>query len=163
MSQKKLSNKLTKNVKLLQKAVLLHENQILILKRSEKSKSRPSCWDLPGGNSTWPEKTLENLENLHQEDIAREIKEETNITIISNHFTQSNLILFKTFYEASKNVFSVIVGWKVELPSDFDRSMLKISHEHSEYKWIDISELSEYDFGGTSGDFIKEMIRNSIR
>jgi len=93
---------LTKNVKLLQKAVLIHNSKILILQRDLKSDSRPSCWDLPGGNSEWPENSEIDLENMHQKDIAREIKEETQLTVFDQHFTHNNMVFFRTFYEAKK-------------------------------------------------------------
>lgn len=166
MSKKIAKHQLTANVKLLQKAVLIHNNSILILKRNEKSKSRPGCWDLPGGNSEWPESNLEgealNQENMHQKDIAREIKEETNLTVFDQHFTHENMIFFRTFYEAQKDVYSIITGWKVEMPSDFDRSQVELSHEHTDQKWISIGDLSDYDFGGKKGEFVKDIIRGAM-
>jgi 8-oxo-dGTP pyrophosphatase MutT (NUDIX family) len=173
-STTKSFHQLTENVKLLQKVVLIHNSRILILQRNENSKTRPLCWDLPGGNSEWPEtesnhsdqgsqnqKDL-NKENMHQEDIAREIKEETDLTVFSQHFTHENMVSFRTFYEAQKDVYSIITSWRVEMPSDFDRSQVKLSNEHIDSKWIDISELKDYDFGGKSGEFIKDMIREAL-
>lgn len=177
MSKNKLSHQLTKNVKLLQKAVLIHNSRILVLQRDEKSESRPSCWDLPGGNCEWPESEIknslggsndqlskenQNQENMHQKDIAREIKEETDLTVFDQHFTKENMTFFRTFYEAQKDVYSIITGWKVEMPSDFDRSQVVLSNEHTDHKWITFDELSEYDFGGKKGEFIKDIIRGAI-
>jgi 8-oxo-dGTP pyrophosphatase MutT (NUDIX family) len=154
-------HRLTKNVKLLQKAVLLHNDQILILQRNENAKSRPFCWDLPGGNSEWPENKLENQEDLHQKDVAREIKEESGITVVPEHFSLENLILFRTFYESDSDIYSIITGWKVVLPSDFDRDQVVLSDEHIDQKWVTFDELNEYDFGGRRGEFVKDIIRRS--
>lgn len=163
MYQRRISHQLTESVKLLQKAVLIHSGSFLILQRDGNSQSRPFCWDLAGGNSEWPDTANENLESLHQQDISREIKEETGITVIPEHFTQQNLVSFKTFFESKQQLFSIIVGWKVELPEEFDISSVILSSEHVAYKWITLGELNDYDFGGLRGDFIKEMIRNSIQ
>lgn len=159
---KKTPHQLTKHVKLLQKAVLLHEGKFLIVKRSEDSKSRPGCWDLPGGNSEWPEGATEHLQNMHMQDIAREIKEESGVTVTPEHFSKDNLVFFRTFFEFEKEVYSIITGWKVVLPSDFDKGAIELSDEHTEFAWIDISELSEYDFDRVKGVFITEIIRSSI-
>ena len=152
---------LQKNVKLLQKAVLIHDGKFLILQRNEKAKSRPLCWDLPGGNSEWPENVTENLENLHQKDVAREILEETGITVFDEHFTFENMVLFRTFFEAESEVYSIITGWKVELPDDFERSLVQLSDEHINHKWVIFDELNEYDFGNKKGEFIKDVIRSA--
>ena len=166
MSKNKMPHQLTENVKLLQKAVLIHNNKILIVQRSTDATSRPDCWDLPGGNSEWPESEVGqedlNQENMHQQDIAREIKEETGLTVFSQHFTKENLTFFRTFYEAKKDVFTVITGWKVEMPSDFERSQVELSNEHVDHKWIAVEDLKEYDFGEKKGEFVKDIIRSAV-
>lgn len=161
MSNKKHLHQLTQNVKILQKAVLIHNGRFLILQREADAKSRPLCWDLPGGNSEWPEKTTENQENLHQEDVAREIKEETGVTVFAEHFTLENMTFFRTFYDVENDVYSIITGWKVDLPSDFDRDQVILSDEHIDQKWVTFDELDEYDFGGRRGEFVKDIIRKS--
>lgn len=162
MAQKKIGHQLTENVKLLQKAVLLHNGKILIVQRSADAKSRPSCWDLPGGNAEWPEGETENMENLHQLDIAREIKEEVGVNVFSQHFTLPNITLFRTFYEAERDVYSIITGWKVELPSDFEREQVRLSDEHVTHAWVSFDQLDEYDFGGKTGEFVKDIIRGAM-
>jgi len=157
----KLQHQLTNNTKLLQKVVLIHNNKILILQRAEDVLSRPLCWDLPGGNSEWPE-TLENIGGLHKKDASREVFEETGIEILPSKFATENLVSFRTFFEAKKQVFSVIVGWKINLNNNFNESSVKISHEHIGYKWIKVSELDNYDFGATKGEFIVEIIKGAI-
>lgn len=157
-----MKHQLTQNVKLLQKAVLLHNGKVLILQRDESSESRPLCWDLPGGNSEWPESATENLENMHQTDIAREIKEETGLTVFDQHFTFENMTLFRTFFEAEKKLYSIIVGWRVELPGDFDRTQVTLSDEHIDHKWIAADEIHQFDFGGKKGDFVKDIIRGAF-
>lgn len=152
-------HQLTANVKLLQKAVLICDKKVLILQRSGDSKSRPLCWDLPGGNSEWPKEVTQNQQNLHTHDIAREILEETGIVVPAEHFTQDNLQFFETFFEASKGIYSIITGWKVALPNAFNTQSVILSSEHIAFAWITLSELESYDFGGHKGVFITKMIR----
>ena len=148
-------------MKLLQKVVLKHNDKILILKRAENVNSRPLAWDLPGGNSQWPE-TLENKGSLYKEDAAREVFEESGVKISLDQFEMDNLVSFDTVFEAQKQVFSIIVGWKINLKDDFDENSVEISHEHIKYHWISLVELDDYDFGAFNGEFIKEIIRSSF-
>lgn len=158
---KREPHQLTKDVKLLQKVALKHGDKILILKRDEGAQSRPLAWDLPGGNVEWPE-TLENKGTLHQEDAAREVLEESGVEVSLDKFLTENLVYFSTFFEAQKQVFSVIVGWKVELPEDFDEESIKLSIEHINFEWITKDQLDEYDFGGRKGSFIVDIIRGAL-
>lgn len=157
----KLSHQLTENVKLLQKAVLIHNGEALLLKRSADSKSRPEKWDLPGGNSEWPSENQSGF-GLHQGDIAREIREETELAVEEQKFTIENLTYFNTFFDQNKQIFSVICGWKYFLPTDFDRSQIKISSEHIAAEWTSLENLSQFDFGGEYGEFVKQMIQKSL-
>lgn len=157
----KIPHQLTHNVKLLQKAVLIHQSQALILKRSLDSKSRPQKWDLAGGNSEWPDSTQSRF-GLHQEDIAREIQEETGTSVDLKNFTLDNLVYFDTFFDTNKQIFSIICGWKYELPASFDRQQITISTEHSEMRWISLDEIGEIDFGGEHGEFVKKMIEKAL-
>jgi len=159
---KKNSFQLTNDVKLLQKAVLKHSDRFLLLKRSTSENSRPLKWDLPGGNSQWPE-VSENTFGLHKMDVVREIKEETGIEVSLDRIKKENLSFFETFFDVKKEVFSVIIGWKVELPLDFDESSVRISNEHIEYRWVSLDELSDFDFGGKKGEFIVRMIKNACK
>lgn len=155
---KREPHQLTKDVKLLQKVALKHGDKILILKRDENTHSRPLAWDLPGGNVEWPE-TLENKGSFHQEDATREVLEESGVEVSLDQFITENLVYFSTFFEAQKQVFSVIVGWKVDLPEDFDEESIKLSIEHINYEWITKDQLDNFDFGGSKGEFVKQMIK----
>lgn len=154
---KKISHQLTENVKVLQKAVLVHDGRCLILKRSDNSKSRPGKWDLPGGNMEWPTSDKDS-KNPHVEELLREIVEETGI-IINEDAAESCYV--GTYYKADQDVFTVILGWKVHLGQIPE---VKISSEHTEYAWMALAEGPNYDFGfaGEKGQFIRSMIDNSL-
>jgi len=155
-------HQLTDNVKLLHKVVLCIDNKILILKRSPQSKSRPNKWDLPGGNSEWPSDVNHNVRDLHTLDAAREVWEETGIRVGSDNFINDSLTYFSTFFEAEKQIFTVICGWSVSLLTDVTPEDVTISEEHSEFALISLDELNDYDFGGEAGSFIIDIIASSF-
>ena len=157
-----MRHQLTENTKLLHKVVLTHKKDVLILKRSQSAKTRPGSWDLPGGNSEWPENDRAG-HGVHKLDIAREIFEETGITVGPDDFgvDSHSLVYFDTYFDADKQVFSVICGWTYQLPDSFDKNDIKISHEHTEAVWIDPKHVDEYDFDSKRGEFIKKIIKKA--
>jgi len=158
--------KLTEQVKLLQKVVLIHRGELLILKRAAQSYTRPNQWDLPGGNSQWPDQKQGNLTQPHRNDVLRELEEETGIMAEDQRLDLMGQMVrikpnyFGTYFEADKQLFSIIVGWQLYLPDDFDRASVSLSHEHTQQAWIRPSQFDEYDFGfaGAKDGFIRCMI-----
>ncbi|GEM_PF-425028 len=158
---KKVAHRLTEHTKLIQKAVLVSGEKALLLKRSADSKTRPECWDLPGGNAEWPEIT-DNQAGLHAQELVREIEEETGIAVDAQVFARSTPILFDTYFEADKQVYAVITNWLVELPDSFPEDQLVLSDEHTEYAWTSLEELKNFDFGGERGNFIVESVETAL-
>lgn len=151
-------HQLTENVKLLHKIAIIAGGEVLLLKRAMDSTNRPGCWDLPGGNSEWPETTISGF-NLHAHDVVREIKEETHILADSTSINQTALIYFSTYFDANKQIYTVICGWKLTLDN---QPQVILSHEHSEYIWAEVAHLDSFDFGGAKGEFIKNIITNAF-
>ncbi len=158
-----LAHRLTANVKLLHKAALVSNNQVLILKRSNQAVSRPGKWDLPGGNSEWPVALQDNAKNIHQEDVAREIKEETSLSVPASNFLVHNLVYFATYFNADKQIYSVNCGWQVKDVIQQDQTQVEISSEHTDYRWISLSELTDYDFGPEDRDFEITTIQRAFK
>lgn len=157
-------SQLTENVKLLQKAVLMHRGKILLLKRSETAKTRADQWDLPGGNSEWPQEKEGIIRDIHLVDLKREILEETGIG--AEQFTNTpQLVSFETCFEVERNIYTVIVGWRIELVDIFVKESVLVSGEHSEYRWVSPDEISTYDFGFAGGGegFITRIIEHASR
>jgi 8-oxo-dGTP pyrophosphatase MutT (NUDIX family) len=163
----KLKHQLTTNVKLLHKAALVYQGKVLILKRASDANSRPGRWDLAGGNSEWPAGATNNLFNPHQADISREIMEETGFDIPKTNFSINNLVYFATYFEAEREIFSVNCGWAVyldKLLADQNPfSIVEISSEHTDYQWITLDELNQFDFGGPSRDYETAIIRSVLK
>lgn len=158
-------HQLTENVKLLQKAAIIRQGEsfaeVLLLKRNISSLSRPNCWDLPGGNSEWPLSDQNSAANLHLSDITREITEETGLVIVEEFFSLDKLSHLSTYFDANKQVYTMICGWLVDFLST-DQKEIQTSDEHQEYAWVSEAELSNYDFGGESGAFVLDIIKKSF-
>jgi len=153
----KLAHQLTAHVKLLQKAVLLSDDKVLILKRHPDSATRPNCWDLPGGNSEWPTNITTFTRGLHLQDLCREIEEETGIAVDPESVFRRDLVYFDTTFEPEKEMFTILCGWRHKLSGEQTLPPVATSSEHTEYQWVDPADLDQYDFG--FADFIPEMIR----
>lgn len=95
------------------------EGKVLLLKQTYGDKR----WGLPGGG-------VEPGETIHQA-ITRECKEEMGVEVLVNAFTG-------LYYH--KNFNSQVGIFKCQLPQGVQ---IKLSSEHSEYRWTDIDELSE--------------------
>ncbi len=194
-----VSHQLTTQVKLLLKAVLISDDQFLIIKRSELSQSRPGKWDLPGGNAEWVHAAVD-VTNPHRQDLIREIKEETGVVVDDKQLDDHSICFAGTYFMVSSHparaeaipqpreqarrigklgnggevlvdanmngseTYTVILGWKIFLASNFDRNSIQLSDEHTEYEWISWAEFDDYDFGfaGEKDGFIRQMVANAL-
>ncbi len=143
---------LAKNIKLLQKVAIFWRGKVLVLKRKEDDFARPGAWDLPGGNSEWPE-SKEFLENPHLDDIVREVKEETGIKLNKESLTP---VAVFSGYVPEKERYTIIIGWHYNLEKPPGKIKLT---EHQEYQWLPPEEALNLDFG-EGGDYLKEIIRS---
>jgi 8-oxo-dGTP pyrophosphatase MutT (NUDIX family) len=152
-----LPHQLTKNVKLLQKVLLVHNGKFLIMRRSPDSATRPDQWDLPGGNSEWPQ-TSETLQDPHKADLVREVEEETGIEISEDDVKEN--VYIGTYFDAAKQMYSVVLGWKIVLPDDFLEYSVAMSDEHYEFTWLEKEDFDQFDFGFAGGKdgFITKMV-----
>ncbi len=117
----------TDDIKFLQKAVVFHHNRddlFLALKRSPNSFTRPNDWDLAGGNVLFGE--------LHEDSLRKEIKEEANLGV--GAFMPVQVI---TTYEKEKGIYYFFIGFYCQAKKE----EVKISDEHSEYRWVTKEEF----------------------
>jgi len=100
--------------------ILNNLGQILLLKRIEGDCWQPGKWGLPGGGV--------NKGETHEEAVAREIKEETNLSIFAPKVVH---VLDEPGYDVkyfiTKNFFGTV----------------KIDWEHTDYKWIYPKEINQ--------------------
>ena len=92
----------------------------MIVKRSPDAKKYPNEWDFPGGHIHEDEDEIVGLK--------REVKEETTLDIASpvQVHQQGRIKFYKTRQY---------------------NGTIKLSEEHTEYKWVTIEELDSYTIG----------------
>ena len=162
----KLQHQLTDRVKFLHKVAITRAGgaarEVLLLQRSPQALSRPGAWDLPGGNSEWPAAEQTSGVDLHQIDIAREIKEETALAVSANLFTLDHLVYFSSYYDAGQQIYTIICGWHLSW-SDTDQRDIQISAEHQHLAWVKLDQLDNYDFAGDKGQFVKSIAQRALQ
>lgn len=133
----------TDDVKFLQKAIVFHPltEKILALKRPENAFTRPSCWDLPGGNVLFGQ--------LHLDSLLEEISEETSLKV-----KNVTPVVVETRYDDVKKTYSIFIGYECTATSD----NVKLSSEHTEFKWVALKEFLKLE----SGDFLKKLVNTMI-
>lgn len=136
------------NVKIVQKVAIIFENKILILRRSNTDIKRPNAWDFVGGNIDDEDIQKYDAEILLNA-LAREIKEEAGIEINKNNLQQ---IYLNDGWKNDNGGLFIWIGYKLILN---DKVEVKISDEHTEYKWVSKDELKDVDFGDPNGLFEK--------
>ncbi len=118
------------NVIFVQKTFVINENrQILIIKRRNNAVHQ-FVWDIPGGK-------LEDSDNL-LDAMKRELKEETGLELV-NIISILSSSKFEGVAEDKPLIFRNIYISKAT-------GEVRLSEEHSEYKWINAGQISEYNF-----------------
>lgn len=117
-----------------QKALIIKDKKFLVLKRGKSAKVYPDYWDLPGGK-------LEHGEEI-KNGLKREVFEETALDI------EVGKILFSYLEVNIRHAYIVI----------FECTLLggeiKLSKEHSEYKWVTSDEAKKLQLE----PFLKEFL-----
>lgn len=118
-------------------AIILNENkEILFTQRSLNDDFLPGYWELPGGGIDYGE--------TPQEALIREIKEECGLGIEIIKPVAAN-----SYFIRDTQRIEITFLCKVINPSD-----IKLSHEHSAYKWLKTTEINTIKVT----DYIKKII-----
>ena len=123
--------------------LILHENKILICQRKEDC-DHPLKWEFPGGKTLVDEST----ENA----LIREIKEELKINILEYKFLYDYIFEYKSLNKKIHLYFYLITKFSNDI----------INTIHKQVKWIEIHDLSDYDFLEGDYEIIQKIINNDI-
>lgn len=120
--------------------IIKKKDLFLIVKRTKNDKLYPGAWEFPGGHLEDGEILLEGLK--------RELKEEVGF---GNDFTPIITHYFDEIKEKNgKLIHNLELDFLINIESSFE---VKLSEEHSDYKWV--KKDSNY-----LDDFIKNKLTN---
>ena len=123
--------------------LIVKKNKILICQRSSDNE-HPLKWEFPGGK-------VKNQEEPQQA-LKRELNEELKITI--EHPIYLCDYMFE-YQDLGKNVslfFFLINEYSGEISNTV----------HNQLKWIEIKQLSDYDFLEGDHEIIKKILKNDL-
>ncbi len=106
-------------------ALIKKDNNVLIARRSTGDENVLGKWEFPGG------KVEPNETEGHA--IEREIKEEFELDIKANKYITNNVCEYPTKTVDLRLYECEYISGEFKL------------HDHSEYKWVNINELLNYD------------------
>ena len=124
--------------------LILDKNKILICQRTEDC-DHPLKWEFPGGKTLVDEST----ENA----LIREIKEELKINILEYKFLYDYIFEYKSLNKKIHLNFYLITKFSNNI----------INTIHKQVKWIEIHDLSNYDFLEGDNEIIQKIINNDIK
>src|SRR3989344_1263045 len=145
-------------VKVLQKAVVVNpDGKLLALKRCiSEHDGRSGCWDLCGGSvdiedvQAWKSHSGRgDKDDILVKAIAREVAEETGLAVIASETIHS-----ASGFNDKKGIFIVAIGFRCTVAGDQE---IKLSPEHTEYKWVTKEEFLALDIGD-DGALIKSIL-----
>ena len=124
--------------------LILHKNKILICQR-KKDCDHPLKWEFPGGKTLVNESTEKAL--------IREIKEELKIDTLEYKFLHDYIFEYKNLNKKIHLNFYLITKFSNDI----------INTIHEQVKWIEIHDLSNYDFLEGDYEIIQKIINNDIK
>lgn len=121
-------------------ALIKKDNNVLIARRSTGDENVLGKWEFPGGKVE-PNETEEHA-------IEREIKEEFELDIKANKYITNNVCEYPTKTVDLRLYECEYISGEFKL------------HDHSEYKWVNINKLLNYDLAPADiplAKYLKEL------
>jgi len=112
-------------------AIIIHKDKALIIQRSLDDKYFPGFWGVPGGG-------MEKQDSGIEDAAKREVNEELGIDVSITGLVRSN-------YNPESDVLFIKLSAKLDNEED-STNKLTVSDELSDYKWVTVAELDEYEF-----------------
>jgi 8-oxo-dGTP diphosphatase len=104
------------------------DGRILIIKRASESGTDADCWDLPGGKMGYGETIREVL--------VREVREETGLEVSVGPVVHVSHFIKEPFWVTC-----------ITFACDYEDGEIRLSEEHSDFAWIEASEIPERTYG----------------
>jgi len=124
--------------------LIVKKNKILICQRSSDNE-HPLKWEFPGGK-------IKIQEEPYQA-IKREINEELKITIKNPIYLCDYIFDYQDFGKKVKLFFFLINEYSGEI----------LNTIHNQLKWIEIKQLSDYDFLEGDHEIIQKILKNDLK
>lgn len=150
MNKKKA--KLRPRILLINRAIVLDKNKVLIIKRADDETYNPSKWEAPGGK-------LDKGQDISSA-LEREVLEETNLVVIPIDkvaYYRSGIVSDNVRYNGITYIelFGITkrIGGTVHLSS-----------EHTDFKWITLDEIYDFDLSTATKEallVLEEKIRKT--
>ena len=121
-------------------ALIENDNKVLLARRSTGDINVLGKWEFPGGKVEQDENEFDAIE--------REIKEEFELTIKAKEFLINNVCEYPTKTVDLRLYECEYISGEFKL------------HDHSEYKWVNINELLNYDLAPADiplAKYLKEL------
>lgn len=119
------------------------EFKFLILKRANDDFWCPNLWCLPGGK-------IDSYESVYHGAI-RELFEETSLFLKNLNF------LHKEIFNVKKNL-DIEVSYYVTYVGDLEKNTILLSKEHTDYEWIGLKEIDNFNCVPTLKDRTKNIL-----
>jgi 8-oxo-dGTP diphosphatase len=125
-------------------ALIVKNNKILICQRSLDN-DHPLKWEFPGGKVKKQEEPYQALK--------REINEELKISIGHPIYLCDYMFEYQELDKKVKLFFYLINEYSGEISNNV----------HNQLKWIEIKQLSDYDFLEGDHEIIKKILKNDLK
>ena len=123
--------------------VIVKKNKILICQRSSNNE-HPLKWEFPGGKAKKKERP--------QQALKRELNEELKITIEHPIYLCDYMFEYQDLGKKVSLFFFLINEYSGEISNTV----------HNQLKWIEIKQLSDYDFLEGDHEVIKKILKNDL-
>jgi 8-oxo-dGTP diphosphatase len=120
---------MSKTFSLGQKAFIVRNSKVLVIKRS-LAVAKGGFWDIPGGRLEWGEDLASGL--------AREVLEETGLRL-KKVIAPISLSTFTNSAKPDNQIIRIIYFCTAS-------GKIKLSHEHTEFRWVNIDEYKKLTF-----------------
>lgn len=122
--------------------IIIKDGKYLIAKRSEKEKAFPGLWTVPGGKirasdyTSTPKDTPDHWYNVLERLCQREVEEEVGLKIKNIRY------LLSLSYIRSDDFPTIILSFY----ADCAGGKVKLSEDLTDYAWVKVAELKNYEF-----------------